>query len=164
MVRTLLLPSLAVLAGCAHDTERYPSLSPRSTERVTFEEPVAPPPAPARADPALDMRLAEAAPGEEDRARRAADALADAERRVAAAAGSPAGSDRWFDAHIALGTLDGLRAETSEALTVLEEAAADRGVAGEPPYPALDAAIERQRSAAAALSARIDALQQRLAR
>ncbi len=164
VIRAFALLSIAALAGCAKDTGHYPSLSPRPIERVSLDEPAAPPPAPARPDPALDARLAEAARADADRKRRIEGALTDADRLVAQAAGMPAGSDRWLDAHIALGTLDGLRAETSEALTALEQEAADRGVAGEPPYPALDDAIERLRSAAAGLTARIDALQQRLAR
>ena len=164
MIRAFLLLPLAALAGCAQSTERYPSLSPRQIERMNLDEPAASPPVPARPDPALDARLAEAARADADRDRRVGVALADADRRVAQAAGTPAGSDRWLDAHVALGTLDGLRAEASEALTALEQAAADRGVAGEPPYPALDTAIEQLRSAAAGLTARIDALQQRLAR
>ena len=164
MIRTSLLLSVIALAGCAKDAGRYPSLSPRPVERIGFEEPAAPPPAPVRVDPALDAQIAEATRTGADRESRAREALAEAERQVARAAGAPAGSDAWLDAQIALGTLDGLRAEVGEGLTALEQSAADRGVAGEPPYPTLDDAIERQRSTAAALTARIDALQQRLAR
>jgi hypothetical protein len=155
---------VTALAGCAADTEHYPSLSPRPIERVGFEEPAAPAPQAVRADPALDTRIAEAGKATADRTARIDAAIRDAEQRVGRAAGSPAGSDAWLDAHVALGTLDGLRAETSEALTALEQLAADRGVAGEPAYPALDAAIEQERVAAAAITGRIDSLQQRLAR
>lgn len=142
---------------------RSPSLSPRPIERLGFDEPERAPPAPAAADPALDAKLAETARSVEQREQRSRAALAAAERQVDRASGTAAGSDAWLDAHIALGELDGLRAEASEALSGLEQRAADRAVAGEPPYPALDQAIVRGRDALTQLSAQIAALGQRLA-
>lgn len=163
MIRTVPLVLGLALSACAGDAGHTPSLAPRPIEQLGFDEPTRPAPAIAQSDPRLDPLLAEHARAAADRARRAEDALAEAERRVARAAGAAAGSDAWLDAHISLGALDVLRAEGSEALSALEQAAVDRGVAGQPPYPRLDQAIEETRGTLGALSARIDVLQRRLA-
>ena len=164
VIRALSLLAVVLLSGCASDTVRYPSLSPRPIERLGFDEPIAPAPEAARSEPSLDARLAEVARASQERGRRVEAAFARAEERVGRAAGGSAGSDEWLEAHVALGELDVLRSETSEALTALEQLAADRAVAGGPPYAALDQAITSERAAVAALTARIDTLQRRLPR
>ena len=50
-----------VLAGCAAEQARYPSLLPRAAEKTGFDEPAVAAPAPVAADPALDARLGEIA-------------------------------------------------------------------------------------------------------
>jgi hypothetical protein len=147
MIRRI-LPLLAppLLAGCASESGRIPSLAPRAAETHGFEEPAAPPPAVANADPALDARIAEAAArsGEDERGFAAARAAAEA--KVAAVGRAPAGSEAWLDGQVALGELDVARAEAGEAVTTLETLAADRAVAGEAPYPALETALAAARA------------------
>lgn len=157
------LPIVTVsLAACA-GRDAYPSLLPRGAETRTFDEPAAPPPAAVVADPALDARIAA---GERTLAERVAafdGAAARTARQVSAAGRSPAGSEAWLDAQIALAELDTLRSSTQELVTDLEEAAQERATALTPDYPALEAALERARAAAAAQVARIAALQGALA-
>ena len=165
MIRPL-LPLLAppLLAGCASESGRIPSLAPRAAESHGFEEPAAPPPAAARPDPALDARIAEAAARSAESERGYVAARAAAKAKVAAAGRAPAGSDAWLDAQVALGELDVARAEAGEAVTSLEQLAADRAVAGEPPYPALETALAAARARQDAVVATIAELNARLSR
>ncbi|WBH16227.1 hypothetical protein [Sphingomonas radiodurans] len=164
LLRSLPALSIAVLSltACA-GREAYPSLLPRTAETRTFDEPAAPPPAAVVADPALDARIATAERMLSERAAAFDAAAARAARQVTAAGRSPAGSEAWLDAQVALAELDTLRSSTQELVTDLEEVAAERATALTPDYPALDAAIERVRVAAAAQVARIAALQGALA-
>ena len=157
----LALPAVLLLSACS--TERqYPSLLPRAGEKQGFEEPVAVAPGPVAADPALDARIAAA------RRKLAEDvaafdrSAAQAERLVAAARGSAAGSEAWLNAQVALAELDARRSATLEGATDLEQAASDRAVDGQPDYSALDATIAALREAGAAQTARIGALQDAL--
>jgi hypothetical protein len=89
--------------------------------------------------------------------------MTNAERMVSAADKAAAGSDAWLDAQTALATLDGLRAETLEGLTGLEQLASERAAALLAEYPALDAAIATVRKDTDEQARRIAALQARLA-
>ncbi|MEH3047586.1 hypothetical protein [Sphingomonas adhaesiva] len=161
--RSLALPLLALstavaAAGCSADTAGYPSLAPRPAETIGFEEPAAPPPAPVQADPVLDARVA-AAVAKRTAAARAFDTGADrAEAQARAARGASVGSDRWLDAQAALAELDSLRAAHGDALGPLEDLAAERAVALQPAYPALERALAEARTAAATQTRRIDAI------
>jgi MoxR-like ATPase len=163
-LRSLLAPPLLglIAAGCT-TAEHYPSLLPRAAETQSSAEPVAPPPAASIADPALDARIT-ATLRKLDASVAAFDAAAiRAARQVGAARGSPAGSEAWLDAQVALAELDGLRSATREVVTDLDVIAGERATALAPDYPALDAAIERSRAASDAQGARIAELQGMLA-
>ena len=87
-----------------------------------------------------------------------------AEAKVAPASGAVAGSEAWLDAQVALGELDVQRAAASETVTALEQLAADRAVAGEAAYPALEAALATARADLADTAATIATLNARLRR
>lgn len=137
------LLAAVLLAGCARDDAVYPSLAPRSVERLGFEEPERPAPPPVAPDPKLDVEIAAATA----RLNKASADFSRAARQAQAAAGrargATAGSEAWIDAQTALGALDAVRAETSEALTDLEQLAIARATALAPEYPALEAAQTR---------------------
>ena len=159
----LALPLLALpLVSACVERDGYPSLLPRGAEKVGFDEPAAPPPAPVAADPALDARIATARQANRDALATTGAAIARAERLAAAARGKAAGSEAWLDAQVALADLDTLRSDRLATLTDLEQLAGERAAALQPDYPALDAAIDEARSAIAAQTARIAALQEQL--
>ena len=166
MILRVLPPCAAILiAGCTStEPQGFPSLASRAVERQGFEEPTAPPPSPARPDPALDAKIAAVAARADERGRAFEIAHAAARAKVAAAAPASVGSEPWLDAQVALGELDVARAEASEAVTTLEELAADRAVAGGVTYPALDAAVAEARVRQDAVSAAIADLNARLTR
>lgn len=139
-MRSLLFVPVILLAGCSQATGRYPSLLPRAVEGKGFAEPVRPAPV-ATPDAALDSRIAEITGTLEADNIRFIAAARDAEAKVAVARGLPEGSERWLDAQAALSVLDGFRAPLESAIADLEQLASQRGVAGQPPYPALDSAI-----------------------
>ena len=141
------------LAGCTETGHHYPSLLPRDTESQSLAEPERPAPV-ATPDAALDARIA-ALVAELDKAGKDFTAVAqDGEARIAVARGLPEGSDGWLDAQAALTEVDAARAPAASTLAELEQMTIDRGAAGQPPYPALDAAIARASALAEAQSAR----------
>ena len=101
----------ALLAGCAANSDRYPSLAIRDIERVsgTFEvDPqIATPP------PTLPASDLENIPALVESARNAhlrfIDAAPSARRAVAAASGSGVDDNRWASAQVALADLESLR-------------------------------------------------------
>lgn len=127
------------LIACATESIPAPSLLPRAIETRSDAEPSRPLPA-ATQDAALDTQIAQL----EARRKKASDEFADADRtataRLAAGARASVGSDAWLDAQTALAALDAPRAELLSVLTELEQMASARVAAGQPPYPALDAA------------------------
>lgn len=138
--RPVFLVALA-LAGCSGGAARTgPSLLPRDIEGQAFDEPAAAPVANATADPALDTRIATlvAAADATETAFKAADRRAAA--ALAAGARARVGSDTWLDAQTGLAALDEQRALMLAAVTDLERIAIERAAAGQPPYPALEAA------------------------
>ncbi len=152
------LTAAALLAGCTEPAGRYPSLLPRAIESRSDAEPVRPV-AVATPDAALDGRIAAL---NAVLARAAADfsrSAEAAEARVAVAAGTARGSEAWIEAQSALAELDAARGATLGGLADLETLTIDRGAAGQPPYPALDAAVTAARAQSERQSARIAMLE-----
>lgn len=163
MRATLPLIGLILLAGCTEGSvKRYPSLLPRPIESQSLEEPERPAQS-AAADPALDSRLTAIAAALDKSAADFTRSAQEAEAKIAVARGLAEGSQPWLDAQIALSDLDSLRAPVVMAQTELEELAIARGQAGQPPYPALDAAIARAEALSTEQAARIRMLEGALA-
>jgi hypothetical protein len=163
-MRTPALLAAIALAGCTQtkDPTHYPSLLPRPIEGQSFAEPVRPAPV-ATPDTALDSQIAALRGRLQQAGSRFSGAAQEAEARVAVARGLPEGSEKWLDAQTALATLGGMRAPAAAALSELEELALNRGVAGQPPYRALDEAVEAARTQVEAQDDRIGGLEAALA-
>ena len=158
-----LVPILAVaLAGCTQSATRYPSLLPRAAESQSLDEPVRPMPV-ATPDAALDARIAELIATLDATASTFNASAQVAEARVAVARGLPEGSTPWLDAQTALADLATLRGPILTVGADLETLAIERGAAGLPPYPALDAAVKRANALADAQQDRMGALEAALA-
>lgn len=160
---TLSAPAViaVVLAGCTAPDLGYPSLLPRPIESRTDAEPVRADPV-AVPDPALDARIAEQRALAKAAVQRFQPAAREAEARVAVARGTAAGSDAWLRAQTALADLAPIRGETTQIVSALEEVAIARATAGEPPYPALDAAIAELGAIAQQQGDRVAALEDAL--
>ncbi|MDT8758003.1 hypothetical protein MZO42_04775 [Sphingomonas psychrotolerans] len=153
------LPALAfALAGCTTDTGTYPSLLPRPIEKQSLAEPERPVPV-ATPDPVLDKRIAEVTASLRSGNQRFTAAAQETEAKVAVARGLPEGSSAWLDAQTALSTLESMRQPTLATLTELETMASERGQAGTPAYPPLDAAVAAADAMATAQGDRIAALE-----
>lgn len=143
MTRTLAALALLALAGCAGDDVASPSLAPRPVEKLGFEEPEAPPPAPVASDLALDRRIAELGTALDKAGADFSRAAVEAERLAARARGQAAGSEPWIAAQAALASLDALKADTSERATDVEQLTIARAAELKPDYPALTALQQR---------------------
>jgi hypothetical protein len=153
----LALPALA-LTGCMDSgSSRYPSLLPRPIESTSLDEPERPV-ASVIPDAALDARIAEVSKGLDAAARAFATAAQNAEAMVAVARGLPEGSEPWLNAQAALSEAEAQRAPVTTAVADLEQLAIERGTAGKPSYPALDAAVARASTLAEEQAARIATL------
>ena len=154
-MRALLL--LLPLAACATASGDFPSLAPRPIEQRSDAEPEVVP-VTAAPDPALDARVA----GLVSQVETDAAAFSAAADRVAArlpgARRGGVGSDAWVDAQTAISQLLPSREAISGAQADLEQIALDRAVAGQPPYPALEAARQTVTAAADAQRARYEEL------
>ncbi len=148
------LAALPALAACTVSDQGYPSLLPRPIERRGDAEPVRPDPV-ATPDAALDRRIAEQRALADAAAKRFQSAALEAETRVALARGLAVGSEPWVRAQTALAELAPIRGDTVMIVSGLEELAAARAAAGEPAYPALDAAIAEIGGAATAQGDRV---------
>ena len=139
----LLLIALSA-TGCAQSTDKYPSLALRPIETRSEAEPVAPV-VKETPDAALDARItastAKLAQIDADFTTLAAKADAAARAKGAMATGS----DQWLAAQEALAELEGLHGDTQGMVSDLEQMVTDRGIAGQPPYPTLDALHARAR-------------------
>lgn len=163
MTRAALASPFALLAlvSCAAPKGEYPSLAPRPIERSSETEPNRPVPV-ATPDASLDAAIVDAA------ARlKAADAefTPAAERTrslVSAAATAGVGSDAWLDAQTALAELDGYRAESTAAVSTLDELAIARASNAQPAYPALDSVHQQGEAQVAAESETIASFQAQL--
>lgn len=161
-MRSLVLIAAVALAGCTQSATRYPSLLPRAAESQSLDEPVRPVPV-ATPDAALDKKIAELTAQLDGVATAFNAGAQDAEAKIAVARGLPEDSERWLDAQAALSTLDTLRAPVLTVLSDLEELAIERGTAGLPPYPALDAAVARAEALSTTQQDRSGALEAALA-
>ena len=158
MKRPLLaLVLFAFATGCAGRQGGYPSLLPRDVERP--DAPVAEvPPQPVAPDPALDAKI-DAAMKRFDSAVAAFDRAAEQARpAVRAARGAATGSEAWIAGQNALADLGSLRAAILAPLADLEALAIDRAQAGEPPYPALETALEKAEAGDAAAAKQLQAI------
>jgi hypothetical protein len=157
-----LLTAVLLATACTEARGVYPSLALRPIESRSDAEPVAPPPGPVAADPALDTQIATAMAAVD----KAHAAYATAADKAESAAGKPGsqlvGSDSWVGAQAALADLDAQRSETLTASSSLEQLITGRGVAGEPPYPPLDDAYAKAQAVADAEVKRTAAIKARL--
>ena len=164
-MRRLALPLIALalpLTGCIQADDKYPSLLPRAIESQDTAEPERPAPV-AEADPALDKQVADLSATLDAAQAAFTKAAQDTEAKIAVARGLPEGSDPWLDAQVALGALDVVHGQTTDALEALEALAIERGKNGLAPYPALQAAIERANTLSADQVKRVRALETALA-
>ncbi len=162
-VLSLATPALIgalLIGGCTGtDTPHYPSLLPRPIESRSDAEPVAPPPATAVAEPAIDAKLAADAATLDTTDKAFAPAADRAEAAARSAKGEAAGSEHWITAQTALAELDTYRSDLSAALTDIEQLAIDRAAAAQPDYPGLEELRGKVRTALDAETARIAAIQ-----
>jgi hypothetical protein len=93
------------LSGCAGAPQSYPSLAKRPIENAPIAE-IAPPPAPAAADPALQSEIARYAAQADKGATAFNAAYAKAEKAVAAARNAGVSSEAWVDAQVAISALE----------------------------------------------------------
>ena len=131
-----LLGSLVPLAGCARDTEHYPSLAPRAVEKLGFAEPETKP-VEAQPDPALDATIADKRRQLAEIAKGFAGAAAASESATRAAQGRAVGSDAWLDAQTSLAGLDDFRAQASSLASDVDALIADRAARLAPIHPGL---------------------------
>lgn len=141
------------LAGCTDTGGKYPSLLPRDIEKQSLAEPERPVPV-AAPDPALDKQIADLMAVIDKASKEFTATAQGAEARIAVARGLPQGSDGWLDAQAALSDVDAALGPVASTLADLDQLAAQRGLAGLPPYPALDAAIAKAGAIADAEAAR----------
>jgi hypothetical protein len=163
MRRSLALLSIAAatLAACAAQDDDFPSLAPRPIEKTSETAPARPAPV-ATPDAALDARIATLARQLADAGAAFAPAVDRTRSLVEAARNAGVGSGPWLDAQTALAELDGIRAQSTAAMSTLDELAIARAAELAPPYPALDALHDKGGAQAAAESATIAALQKDL--
>ncbi|HVI97912.1 MAG TPA: hypothetical protein VM657_02480 [Sphingomonas sp.] len=126
-----------LLAACVPNTVDAPSLLPRASEKLSFDEPAATPVAVAP-DPALDDTIADASQKLATNATEFAIAATKTENLIGAAKGAAPGSAPWLDAQVALAALDDLRATSLAILSDLDDRAIAHGATGAPAYAALD--------------------------
>jgi len=161
-MRSLVLISALALTGCIQSSGEYPSLLPRAAESQGLEEPVRPV-AVAVPDAAFDKQIADLTAQLDVLAAAFNKGAQEAEARIAVARGLPEGSEPWIEAQTALANLDTMRAPVQTVVSDLEALAIERGAAGLPPYPALDAATARAGALSAEQQERSKALEAALA-
>lgn len=154
--RTAILLMLG-LVGCTEAPGTYPSLALRPIESRSDAEPEVVTPV-AEPDPELDKKIAAivAKLGASEAAFAASAATAESATRSPAA--QAVGSDEWVRAESALADLDSLRVDTLGAVTDLDQLAGERGVTGDPPYPALDEARAKAQAQLEAQQAKVAAI------
>ncbi len=161
MIRASILPAFLVVTACAAPQGDYPSLLPRPIEKISLAEPVRPMPV-ATPDAALDARIATLAAAVASANGKFEAAVARARPAIRTGAGKAEGSEAWLGGQVALAQLDVARTDIDSPLADLERLAIDRAAAGQPPYPALDAAVQRATQTATAQRATIAELSARL--
>ncbi|MCI4589093.1 hypothetical protein MOK15_03095 [Sphingobium sp. BYY-5] len=114
------LPYLALLlSGCAGGQSGYPSLAKRPIESAPVAE-VAPPPAPAPADPQLSADIARYVAQAKTGAVAFDAAYAKADKAVHRASGAAVSSDIWVAAQVAISSLEAARNDSVSALASLD--------------------------------------------
>lgn len=163
MRRPLALLPLALLslASCASQGGDFPSLAPRPIEQMGDTVPDRPTPV-ATPDAALDAQIADFAKQLARADQAFAPAATKASAMVSAAHNAGVGSTPWLDAQTALADLDGIPAESTAAMSALDELSIARAGKLEPPYPALESLHEKGEAQVAAESATIADLQKQL--
>lgn len=157
----LLLIAAAPLAACVQQNGDFPSLAPRPIEKVSETPPARPAPV-ATPDAELDARIAALAAQFADADAAFGPAVDRTRALVEAARGMGIGSGPWLDAQTALAELDGIRAQSTAAVSALDELAIARAARLAPAYPALDALHDKGDAQATAESATIADLQKQL--
>lgn len=144
-------------AGCAQASDKYPSLALRPIETRSDAETVAPMPE-ATPDAGLDAQIAAAAGklAQLDNDFTAGAAKADAAAKARGAQAT--GSDQWLTAQTALADIEALRGDMLGAVSDIERMVTDRGEAGQPPYPTLDALRAKAQDQLDAATARVAAI------
>ena len=145
------------LVGCTETPGAYPSLALRPIESRSNAEPemVTPVAAP---DAELDRKIAAIATKLAASEAAFAASAATAETAARTPAAQAIGSNEWVSAESALADLDSLRVDTLGAVTDLDQLSAERGVAGDPAYPALDDARARAQAQLEAQQKKIAAI------
>lgn len=138
-------PFAALAVAACTTPGAYPSLALRPIE-TRSDDVVAPPPAAVVADPALDQKIATLTGTLAGNDAAFATGAVKAESAAKVPGAQSVGSDPWVGAQAAIADLGVLRGDTLGMMTDLEEMVGDRGVAGLPPYPSLDAALARARA------------------
>lgn len=149
------------LAGCAQQGGDFPSLAPRPVESMSDTPPVRPV-ATATPDAALDSQIGALSKQLADADTAFATAAPKTSSLVHAARAAGVGSTPWLDAQTALAELDGIRAESTAAMSALDELAIGRASKLEPAYPALDALHDKGQAQVDAESDMIAKLQKQL--
>ena len=130
-------------------------------ERIGEETPPRPAPV-ATPDAALDAQIAQLQADLAGAAKAFEPAARHASTLVTTARTAGIGSGAWLDAQTALAELDGIRAESTAAMSALDELAIGRAGALVPAYPALDALHDKGEAQVADETATIAGLQQQL--
>lgn len=145
------LSLLLLLAGCAAEEGRFPSLAPRPIEKTDVaSEPAAQVATGVARDPVVAAKAREALAAAQAGETAFSAALAEAEPRVRAAGSAAAGSDRWVEAQLALSRVQSARVATADAVQELDD---QRSAIGD---GAADPVLEAARDEAAALAASQD--------
>jgi hypothetical protein len=157
MKRSTVLVLALFAAGCAASSDKYPSLAPRPIE--SRSDAVTPVPTPvATPDAALDQQIAAMTAKLAQIDRDFSTTAAQADTAAKARGAQAVGSDQWVAAQSTLAELDGLRGDTLGLASDVERMTADRGTAGDPPYPALDGLLGKAQAQVDAEVARIAAI------
>ena len=154
---SLIVPTLALLAGCAQDAGEYPSLARRPAERISGTAPVVVPEAPPAPPPPLSPELAARLTQLGNMVVKSHGEFTAKEARarslVGAASGAAVASERWSVATVALAELESARSEAMIALADLDMLYASARIAGDPAT-----VIGETRSRVLAVVAREDAV------
>ena len=145
------------LVGCTETQGVYPSLALRPIESRSDAEPEVVTPV-ASPDAELDKKIAAigAKLGASEAAFAASAATAESAARSPAA--QAVGSNEWVRAESALADLDSLRVDTLGAVTDIDQLTSERGVTGDPPYPALEDARAKAQAQLDAQQTKIGAI------
>ena len=160
-MRTPIIFLFLLVPACSMPSDTSPSLLPRPIESVSFAEPKRPV-RPVEHDPTLEAEMSKRVRAFEVASGAFARTATDAGAAAARAAGAAVGSDAWIAAQTRISELSDARGSSESALVDLEQLAIARSTSGEPPYPALDAAIARANEESDRINARFTAIKARV--